>query len=203
VDPNTGREFDPTTGRWVDPITGQPFGDVARYASRLEGLQGGVPVDTGALLATGGSGGGGLLGGLYGGAIPPSLVYTNPAAEQLRQKAANSMAARAAAAASMAARDGAHGAYPYVPPVQGGVGGEGGQAASPRTRYPGEPRSVWTGHRHDARASAAAALAPPVTTTTAENQKTRRSARPKYPVDDDVWAEDRPAGRGVLGDHSS
>jgi len=203
VDPATGREFDPTTGRWVDPITGQPFGEVARYAARLEGLQGGIPIDGGPLFATGGSGGGGQLGGLYGGVIPPSLVATNPAAAQLRQTAANSMAARAAAAASMAARDGAHGLYPFVPPMQGGVGADGGQAAAPRARYPAEPRSIWAGNRGDARAAAAAALVPPLTTTTPQGHRSRRSAGQNYPAGEDVWTSDRPATRGVLGDHPS
>ncbi len=103
IDPATGREVD-SSGRFVDPVTGQPFGDPSQYASRLEGLQGGVSPALGggpgsvplapafSAPAPGGPAG---FAPFYGGMIPPSLMGTNPAGAQLRQRAAQNLALRA------------------------------------------------------------------------------------------------------------
>jgi hypothetical protein len=157
IDPTTGQEFDPTTGRWIDPVTGKPFGDVVQYASRLEGLNGG---GTSGLLGTGGGnvgtsplfngvgGSGGGLAGMYGGVLPPSMAANNPAANQLRQNAADSMAAKAYAAQQLAMKEAAQGGRPYLPPTQAGMAGGmpgGGRAGGGRgSRLVTEPAGTWT-----------------------------------------------------------
>ncbi|WP_433062466.1 hypothetical protein [Dactylosporangium sp. CS-033363] len=158
IDPSTGQEYDPTTGRWIDPVTGKPFGDVEQYASRLEGLDGGGN-PTGllggngplALAPTlgggGGAGGGGGTGGIYGGLVPPSLDPNNPASAQLRQQAADRMAAKAYAAEQLALKEASQGGRPYVPPMQGGMAGglDGGRGGANRRRsLVTEPESTWT-----------------------------------------------------------
>ncbi len=153
VDPATGREFDSTTGRWIDPVTGRPFGEVAQYASRLEGLHGGLSAPGSPIIGSGvGSGGSGVGHGgynyaaLYGGTIPPSLVASNPAALQLGQQAARHLDAKSFAAQQLAAREAAQGNRTFAPPVAHGGSAEGApinRAASPR--YPGAPAGIWTG----------------------------------------------------------
>ncbi|MEU7872406.1 hypothetical protein [Dactylosporangium sp. NPDC049140] len=156
IDPATGQEFDPTTGRWIDPVTGKPFGDVEQYASRLEGLDGGNP-STGLLgggnlsltppLAGGGGGGGTTgLAGMYGGLVPPSLDPNNPASNQLRQQAADRMAAKAYAAEQLALKEASQGGRPFVPPMSAGgqTGGLDGRRSSVRKSLVTEPESTWT-----------------------------------------------------------
>jgi hypothetical protein len=153
IDPETGQEFDPVTGRWIDPVTGKPFGDVVQYATRMEGLNGGVNTGTG-LLAGGGTGvglspllsgsGGTGLAGLFGGILPPSLAATNPAASQLRQTATDSMAAKAYAAQQLALKEASQGGRPYLPPTQAGMLGFGGSRTGQRSRLVTEPGATWT-----------------------------------------------------------
>ncbi|MFB9239666.1 hypothetical protein ACFFWC_29745 [Plantactinospora siamensis] len=160
INPATGQEFDPTAGRWIDPVTGKPFGDSERYASRLEGLNTGATPSAGPLGGSGGlaaplGGGGGAggtgggpagLGGLYGGLQPPSLDPANPAANQLRQQATDSMAAKAYAAQQLALKEASQGGRPYMPPTQAGLaGGPGGGRAGARRSLVTEPESTWTG----------------------------------------------------------
>jgi hypothetical protein len=145
IDPATGQEFDPTTGRWIDPVTGKPFGDVVRYASRLEGLSGGVSTTSGLLGGTGAGPGAGM-DGMFGGVLPPSLAASNPAANQLRQSAADSMAAKAYAAQQLALKEASQGGRPYLPPTQAGLAGSAwGNRAGNRTRLVTEPEGTWTG----------------------------------------------------------
>lgn len=159
IDPATGQEFDPTTGRWIDPVTGKPFGDVVQYASRLEGLNGGVNTTTGLLAGSGGgaplltgggaAGGGGTgLAGMFGGVLPPSLAAGNPAASQLQQRATDSMAAKAYAAQQLAMKEASQGGRPYLPPTQAGLPGlaAGGRRGN-RSRLLTEPASTWTNRR--------------------------------------------------------
>ncbi|SMD07211.1 hypothetical protein [Kibdelosporangium aridum] len=191
VDPGSGREFDPVSGKWIDPVTGQPFGDVTQYASRLEGLEGGVST-TGGLL--GGFGGvtpalmtSGAVGSLYGGAVPPSLAAMNPAVAQLGAKAANDMAAKAYAAQQLGLREAAQGGRPFVPPMQaGGVGAEAGGARRTRARYLTEPSSTWA----------------PGSRGGTEEEKRKPADRPEWMVEDDVWSSGQPATRGVLGEEN-
>ncbi|WP_433088139.1 hypothetical protein ACQP1P_19660 [Dactylosporangium sp. CA-052675] len=156
INPATGQEYDPTTGRWIDPVTGKPFGDVEQYASRLEGLDGGSPA-TGllgggpaALAPTlpGGGGGGGTSGvaGMYGGLLPPSLDPNNPASGQLRQQAADRMAAKAYAAEQLALKEASQGGRPFVPPMPAGgmPGGLDGRRGPARRSLVTEPESTWT-----------------------------------------------------------
>jgi hypothetical protein len=225
VDPATGREFDPVTGRWIDPVTGKPFGDVVQYASRLEGLSGGTGV--GVLAAGGGGGGvgyaplfggGGLTGasvaGMYGGAVPPSLMGNNPASAQLRATAANEMAAKAYAASQLGAREAAAGGRPFVPPMQAGGHGvaaaRGGASRNPRTRMLIESAQTWTaGNRAPARDIGAGSRAgggqagahpfvPPTTGGAPATSSTRN--RPDWLVEDDVWSDGAQATGGVLGE---
>ncbi|MCE7001603.1 hypothetical protein LWC34_01910 [Kibdelosporangium philippinense] len=186
VDPGSGREFDPVSGKWIDPVTGKPFGDVTQYASRLEGLEGGVST-TGGLL--GGFGGvtpalmtSGAVGSLYGGVVPPSLAAMNPAVAQLGAKAANDMAAKAFAAQQLGLREAAQGGRPFFPPMQaGGAGAEGGGARRTRARYLTEPSSTWGGQGK-------------------EEEKRKMVERPEWMVEDDVWSSGQPATRGILGE---
>lgn len=231
VDPATGREFDSATGRWIDPITGRPFGELTQYASRLEGLHGGLPGQ--GLLATGGgvglassglasSGptyGGYNFGALYGGAIPPSLAASNPAALQLGQQAARHMDVKSFAAQQLAAREAAQGARPFVPPMaHGGSAGVATSGSATGPRYPGAPTSIWThrpaggvnpgaaGRLAGSLHSAAGDGRPPVPPLTAPGtpagQDGSRAQQPNQVVrlKDDVWAHRRRAVRGVLGD---
>jgi hypothetical protein len=165
IDPTSGQEFDPTSGRWIDPVTGKPFGDTEQYASRLEGLGGGGTPSTsllggGAQLSptlAGGGGGSSGLAGLYGGLQPPSLAPTNPAALQLRQQAADSMAAKAYAAQQLALKEASQGGRPFMPPMQAGLpgGGGGGGRAGLRRSLVTEPESTWTNRTRTAVRNAA------------------------------------------------
>jgi hypothetical protein len=222
VDPTTGREFDPVTGRWIDPVTGKPFGDVVQYASRLEGLSGGTG---GSPLAAGGGGvgyaplfGGGLgagnVAGLYGGAIPPSLMGNNPAAAQLRGTAANEMVAKAYAASQLGAREAAAGGRPFVPPMQAGghgaAAGRGGASRNPRARLLAESARTWTaGGRAPTprdlasgggRGQAGARPYVPPTTGAGTKAAADDRTRPDWLVEDDVWSSGAQATGGVLGE---
>lgn len=204
IDPASGQQFDPTTGRWIDPVTGRPYGDVQQYASRLEGLSGGVPglqLGGPGSVALGPLGGGGVPGGavpglappLFGGTVPPSLNPVNPANARLSQQAANSMAAKAFAARQLAAREAAHGGRPYTPPMQGGAGDR--RRARAKSSLVREPSSTWTGR--DRRPYAPATRSG----TGEDSKKSRAGSRPEWLVEDDgVWGSGEPVVRGVIGE---
>ena len=145
VDPQSGREYDPATQRWVDPVTGQPFGEVAKYATGLQGL--GPEATTGGLLSDTGAAGGGAyasvgtgLGGdsaafaaAYGGALPPSLANGSAASGALWAQAGRSLGVNRAVAAEMVGREqAARAGRPYMPATQSQAGqGLGGARSRP------------------------------------------------------------------------
>jgi hypothetical protein len=202
VDPATGREVD-AGGRFVDPVTGEPFGDPSEYASRLEGLQGGVgpagggpaglpPAPTGIGPATGT--GMGAIAGYYGGMIPPSLAGPNPAASQLRQKAKENLELRADTAQRYAAiatgqgqSQGGH-PYAYMPPMAGmgavppGAGARRGRTTRHGKAMVTEPASVWGATGRGAR-----------------GKPREKSGGTELVEDADVWTGQTAAGSGVLG----
>lgn len=203
VDPATGREVD-AGGRFVDPVTGEPFGDPSEYASRLEGLQGGVgpagagaaglpPAPTG-IGPAGGGGGAGSIAGYYGGMIPPSLMGPNPASAQLRQKAKENLELRADTAQRYAAiatgqgqSQGGH-PYAYMPPMAGmgavppGAGARRGRTTRHGKAMVTEPASVWGATGRGAR-----------------GKPREQSGGTELVEDADVWTGQAPAGSGVLG----
>jgi hypothetical protein len=203
VDPATGREVDPS-GRFVDPVTGAPFGEAADYASRLEGITGtgggaGVlgPVGGVGLAPLAGSGGGGGIGGfgaggfagLYGGVVPPSLAGNNPAASQLRQKAADNLALKAGAARRYAEMMGAPAGEQqqqrgYLPPMAGAGAGTGVRAAgSSGRRLVSEPSGIWGGGRRKD-----------------DDEQERPASDALNEIEDaDVWGAGSPSGSGLLG----
>ncbi|MFD9888500.1 hypothetical protein ACFWY9_04120 [Amycolatopsis sp. NPDC059027] len=180
IDPVSGQEYSPQDARYVDPVTGKPFGDVDRYASRLEGLSGGAPLTGGVPLA-----GGASRAPLFGGGVPPSLDPANPAAAQLQQAAAQAMAAKAAAARGFAAAMGGQQQHP--PFVPHGGGAARGARRAPRSGTPAkEPRSVWGGH--------------PVANRRADKEKRGDpdDERHRAGADDDVWADNTRLPTGLL-----
>ena len=108
------------------------------------------PGAVGAVGPVGARGGGATrFAGLYGGAVPPSLVGSNPATGQLQQIAARNLEHRAAVAQRYAAIASGQptGQYGYFPPPVAGVGG-GGTGAARSARSGGrraviEPPGVW------------------------------------------------------------
>ncbi|RZS43093.1 hypothetical protein EV193_10269 [Herbihabitans rhizosphaerae] len=183
VDPASGQAFDPGSGRYIDPLTGKPFGEVAQYASRLEGLSAGAPATSAggiAPLATAGTG----SAPVYGGVIPPSLSPTNPAAAQLQQRAAQQLAANAAAARQYAAASG----HPYPPPAGGGYAGAAPSGTRSRGRSPqnSAPPSIWGGH-------------PSSTRSTRERKQTEESAS-HWATDNEMWSSGQQIRDDLLDD---
>lgn len=202
IDPVTGREYDPATGRWVDPVTGKPFGDVARYATRLEGLGGGAPVPS-----TLGVGTGVNIAGLYNGATPPSLLPGNPAAPVLTQQATQGLAGKANLAQRLAMREMAQGGRPFGMPA-GSTGPMTPRTTNSAPRLFSERANAWR-----ARTTAADRLRlggdaggrrtpPPATTATATDKKKARKQQGLV-KDKDAWDVEGRAGRGVLGEEGT
>ncbi|WP_375484689.1 OCRE domain-containing protein [uncultured Jatrophihabitans sp.] len=156
IDPKTGREYDPASQRWVDPVTGQPFGDVAKYATGLQGLgtestTGGLLSDVGGAGVLGGAaapGGAGAFAGLvgsglagdpaavavgYGGVLPPSLANGSAASSALWNQAGRSLGVNRAVASEMLGREqAARSGRPYMPSTQAQAGqGFGGARNRP------------------------------------------------------------------------
>ncbi|OEU96383.1 hypothetical protein [Streptomyces oceani] len=164
VDPATGREFDPATGRWIDPLTGKPFGAVTEYATQLAGLGGGPGALAGpsgvSLAALGGTAASGSahLGGMYGGAVPPSIANGGASQARLGQQAFQNMSHKADVANRFATREAAQGGRPYMPPPAAGAGAAGAGAGTRRSgtgggsRYLREQPSTWRARAADASA---------------------------------------------------
>ncbi|RKN10976.1 hypothetical protein [Streptomyces radicis] len=212
VDPATGREFDPVTGRWIDPVTGRPFGEVTEYAARLAGLGGGPgALASGVGLATGGPGlaagglglaaGGAGLAALYGGVMPPSIGHSGPMRGQLVAQATQNLRTKATVATRFALHEAAQGGRPFTPPP--GAAGQPSRAVFPvrRTTTAGgawrSPTSAPAAHQR---------LAPPPggvrpRTVGDRDEGERRAPAPSDLTEDPaVWAPERSATRGVLGE---
>jgi hypothetical protein len=126
LNPATGQEFDPLSQRWVDPVTGRPFGSVVTQVTRLEGVTPGLVTRSD-------------LGTLFGGTLPPSLEPANPAADQLRAQALDTMAVRAYMARHLAGSGAAPGAGDASPTRSGaGHSGPANRAGYPQPAA-GEP----------------------------------------------------------------
>jgi hypothetical protein len=203
IDPVTGREYDPATGRWVDPVTGKPFGDVARYATRLEGLGGGTPAP-----ATLGVGAGVNIAGLYNGVTPPSLAPGNPATPILTQQATQGLAGKANLAQRLAMREMAQGGRPFGMPA-GSTAPMTPRATNSAPRLFSERANAWRARttaadrlRLGGDAGARRTTPAPGATATAE-EKTKKKQRTGLLKDRDAWAVEGRAGRGVLGEEGT
>ncbi|MDA3647490.1 hypothetical protein LZ318_34050 [Saccharopolyspora indica] len=212
VDPATGREYDPASNRWIDPVTGKPFGDVAHYATNLQGVSGGMPTSlgTGAGVGIGALGTGmGLsaLGGLYGGTLPPSLAQHNAASGQLGQQALRGLANKAHLATRIAVHEAGGGGRPFgMPASHAPTQTQQAPRAAMATRGR-EVASAWASRpkpaadRHGLGGSAVrSAGGPPPTGSAARPSKPDRKANPSALEEDSLWQPTARGLRGVLGD---